>query len=220
MTTQGAYQYHDVPRTEMVAFVPSGAGTVLDVGCGAGGFGAELRRLRPSVQVTGIESDPRAASLASARYDHMITGEFPESLDGRRFDCVVFNDVLEHMVDPWEALRQSASLLTPGGAVVASIPNLRYLMVLARLVLERDFTYVDDGVLDRTHLRFFTGRSATALFVDSGFAVERAVPINLVELSQLPPRLRRWTRLLAVVRPQLTVDLRAQQYAIVARLAE
>jgi len=86
----------------------------------------------------------------------------------------VCNDVLEHLPDPWTVLRQAHGLLNPGGVVVASIPNLRYFPVLKDLVLRGEFEYQRDGVLDRTHLRFFTRKSIGRLFEDTGYSV-RAV---------------------------------------------
>lgn len=215
--TEAPYHYWDVARTEMVPFVPTTATTLLDVGCGLGGFAAELKRRRPTMRITGVEGDSKAAETARTRCDDVVVGLFPEALDGRTFDCIVFNDVLEHMVDPWAALRAARASLNPGGAVVASIPNLRYFLVLYRLVVERDFTYVADGVLDRTHLRFFTHRTASAMFEQCGLRVETTEAINQIDPTTLPPRYRRTLSTICRLRPDLGHDLRAQQYAFVAR---
>jgi 2-polyprenyl-3-methyl-5-hydroxy-6-metoxy-1,4-benzoquinol methylase len=212
--SEGAYSYLDVPRADMVAFIPQTARVVLDVGCGRGGFGAELKRQRPNIRVIGIEADPDAAASAHERYDHVVVGLYPDNAPPGPYDCIVFNDVLEHMVDPWGALSDSRHLLAETGHVVASIPNVRYWPVLRALVYG-DFAYTSDGVLDRTHLRFFTRRSMHRLFADAGLQVERLVPISLLALDQVSRRERTLLRVLRRVRPRLVGDLRAQQYAVV-----
>ena len=169
-------------REEMLSFVPAGARTVLDVGCGSGGFGATLRRAGSARTVWGVEILPDVATEAGPHYDRVLVGAYPDVLAGveRRFDCIVFNDVLEHLVDPWATLRSTVPWLAPGGSVVASIPNVRNVRVVANLVLRGDWTYTDSGVLDRTHLRFFTARTIRELFTDSGFVVDRLEGINVV----------------------------------------
>jgi 2-polyprenyl-3-methyl-5-hydroxy-6-metoxy-1,4-benzoquinol methylase len=99
-------------------------------------------------------------------------------LADERFDCIVMNDVLEHLVDPWAALRQLRPLLSPAGVVIASIPNVRYFTVFKEYLLEGQWKYQRDGVMDRTHLRFFTRKSMVDLFQDSGYAMQSIVGIN------------------------------------------
>ena len=89
-----------------------------------------------------------------------------------RPDCVIFADVLEHLVDPWAAVRQAREMLAPGGALVVSIPNVLHHAVVKDLLRGR-FDYRDAGVLDRTHLRFFTAATARELVEQAGFRVER-----------------------------------------------
>src|SRR4051794_36733160 len=97
--------YGDRPRTEMLEFVPIGARRVLEVGCLAGGFGAALKATRPWAVVWGIDPNADAAEHARSRLDQVTCGMFPDDLDETMtFDCIVFNDVLEHMMDPWGAL--------------------------------------------------------------------------------------------------------------------
>ena len=179
--TVAAATYPFSGREEMLPFVPAGARTVLDVGCGPGGFGAALRRADPTRTLWAVEAAPAAAAEARPHYDRVIAGTYPDALaaTGQRFDCVVFNDVLEHLVDPWATLRATLPHLAPGGTVVASIPNVRNIRVVVDLVLRGRWTYTELGVLDRTHLRFFTARTIRELFADSGFAVERLEGINV-----------------------------------------
>lgn len=196
----------------MLGFVPKGAVSVLDVGCHIGGFGQALRRDDPARILWAVEADEEAAGAARAHYDELVLGRYPEVLTGTeaQFDCVVFNDSLEHMVDPWAALRATLPLLAAGGVVVASIPNVRHLKVVANLVLRGDWTYTDLGILDRTHLRFFTAKTIRALFAESGFVVERMEGISA--LGHLRGRFWR-------VLPLLLGDFAYTGFAVQARPA-
>lgn len=205
------HRYGYVERPEVISFIPEDARLVVDVGCSRGGFGAALRRTGRRVRIWGIDSDPTIASEASSHYDHFITGYYPDALEGLdvQFDCIVFNDVLEHMADPWEALRKTKRYLLPSGTVVASIPNVRYLPVLVRLLLKGDFSYAESGVMDRTHLRFFTKKTMRDLFESCGYHVSDMKGI-------VPWRERRW---LAAIAPPPFKDAVYRQFVVAAQPA-
>lgn len=173
-------RYTDDERAEVQQFVPPGPMSFLDVGCASGGFGRGLRRRFPAARIVGVEVVDTSASEARANgYDLVVDGYFPEALDlGERFDCILFNDVLEHMIDPWSAVGASRELLNPGGCVVSSIPNVRYFPVLVDLLRRDRWDYADWGVLDRTHVRFFTRSTMHEMFAEAGFIVERIEGIN------------------------------------------
>jgi 2-polyprenyl-3-methyl-5-hydroxy-6-metoxy-1,4-benzoquinol methylase len=168
--------------------VPPAARRVLDVGCGPGGFGHSLRQDDPTRERWAVELDADVAATAADHYDRMVVGPFPDAVTelGARFDCIVFNDVLEHVVDPWATLRAATPLLAEGGAVVASIPNVRNARVVFDLAVRGNWTYTDIGILDRTHLRFFTARSIRQLFVDCGYVVQAMAGINPVGQNGFP----------------------------------
>jgi 2-polyprenyl-3-methyl-5-hydroxy-6-metoxy-1,4-benzoquinol methylase len=190
----------------MVPFVPIGARTILDVGCSRGLFGAVLKERDPTVHLTGVEPDPEAAEQARTHYDLVVDGHFPDALsEEASFDCIVFNDVLEHVVEPWSVLARSVRHLAPGGTIVASIPNVRFIVVVRNLALRGLWNYTDWGVLDRTHLRFFTRASIEGLFAGAGFRIESLTPIN-------PIRVRGAGLLVGRFR-----DMRYPQFAVVAR---
>lgn len=194
----------------MLPFVPTEARTILDVGCHFGGFGAALRRADPSRVLWAVEADADAATSARASYDRVIEGSYPDALAGipTRFDCIIFNDVLEHMADPWRALRAAGEHLSTEGSVVASIPNVRHIKVVANLVLRGDWSYTDMGILDRTHLRFFTARTIRSLFSECGFVIERMEGINA--LGHV--RFRYWK-----IFPLLLGELAYTEFAVIAR---
>jgi len=157
----------------ILAEVRDGA-RVLDVGCATGYLAAELAARR--CEVVGIEPDPDSAAQAERSCERVVVGSFESAEDRAQipgtFDFVIFGDVLEHLVDPWEALRASRALLSAGGAVVVSLPNVAAWPVRLGL-LAGHFEYANVGLLDRTHLRFFTRRTARELAGRAGFEIER-----------------------------------------------
>jgi 2-polyprenyl-3-methyl-5-hydroxy-6-metoxy-1,4-benzoquinol methylase len=204
--------YYACPRKEMLKYVPEASRTVLDVGCGEGLFGHALQQQVTGREVWGIEIDPIAAGEAEGRIDKVLVGDVETVLSGLpegHFDCVVFNDVLEHLVDPESVLRKITRYMTPNGIVVCSIPNVRYFPVLFRLILRKEWRYVDNGVLDRTHLRFFTIKSIQQMFEELRYDVLTIDGIN---------KLNTWRpKMASVLSLGLFSDCRNKQYACVAR---
>lgn len=167
--------YPDDPRADVAPYVPRGFRSALEVGCGKGGFGRTLRDVVPDARLVGIEAmaDQADYTRAAGVFDEVLEGFFPAVLEGRdeRFDLVVYNDVLEHIVDPWAVLRDTHQHLTPGGRVLASIPSVQFLPVVVDLLRGR-FEYTESGSLDRTHVRFFTRASMIDMFEKTGYRVE------------------------------------------------
>ncbi|MFH2053180.1 MAG: class I SAM-dependent methyltransferase [bacterium] len=176
-----APEYYGRPRRELQRFVPADARRILDVGCGAGAFAAGLLEARPDLEITGIEFDPEAARRAAEVLHAVHTGDAHAvipTLPRGAFDCICLNDVLEHLLEPGDLLGMLPPLLAPGGRVTASIPSVRYFWNVVDLALKGRWEYADEGICDRTHLRFFTRSSMIALFRDSGFTVETVAGIN------------------------------------------
>lgn len=168
-------QYFSGSRPEVAELVPYGAKRVLDVGCGFGGLGILLRE-RKVESLYGIEINPSASAHLEKLYDrHWIgsvesielTGDLP------KFDCIIFSDVLEHLLDPWSTLMRYSNYLSDGGKIIASIPNVRNLGLIYSLLFRGRWTYSDSGLLDRTHLRFFTRIEIEDLFSRAGLYIER-----------------------------------------------
>ncbi len=168
--------YYQAQRREMLPFIPPDARHFLELGCGAGIFGALLREQIGGAHVIGVEVHPDAAAEARKRLDVVIESPIEAALNSipdESVDCVVCNDVLEHLVDPWSVLRRLRSILRPGGTVVSSIPNVRHFPVFKAYFLGGEWRYEKHGVLDQTHLRFFTKQSIERLFRETGFNVDR-----------------------------------------------
>ncbi|AMV24175.1 putative S-adenosylmethionine-dependent methyltransferase [Gemmata sp. SH-PL17] len=170
--------YFEFDRPELLALVPETAADVVDLGCGAGRLGAALKA-RQACRVVGVEHDPGAAAAARARLDLVLEGD-AEALDwpfpDHSFDAVVCGDVLEHLRDPLALLKRVRAWLRPEGVLVVSLPNVRHHTVV-RALLGGDWTYEPAGLLDHTHLRFFTRREIEKLLFRAGFAVPELVPV-------------------------------------------
>jgi 2-polyprenyl-3-methyl-5-hydroxy-6-metoxy-1,4-benzoquinol methylase len=207
-TAETALKY-DFDRAELLPFLPDSPRALLDVGCGSGAFGRLLRAVRPGMELWAVEPDPAAARAAADGFDEVLVGTFPETLvPPGKFDVVVCADVLEHMVSPESALDAAAGTLAGGGVMVASIPNVRHWRaVLWPLLRHGTWTYSERGILDRTHLRFFTRRSACAFFAANGWRVESVHGINMIRRERLVSRLT----------ARLLDDFLVPQYVIVAR---
>ncbi|WP_168800530.1 class I SAM-dependent methyltransferase [Cellulomonas telluris] len=177
---------------------------VLDVGCATGYLGQALGSL--GCRVVGIEVDPVSAAEARERLAEVLEADIDgvpldEVVGDRRFDVVVLADVLEHLVRPEVLLSSVARVLRPGGVVVASVPNVTH-GSLRLALLQGRWDYRDTGLLDRTHLRFYSRTSLVALFAECGFTVTdlRATVLDAlgseveVDADDLPPGVVRWVR--------------------------
>ncbi len=154
-----ASDYPDVPNPDLLDRIPLDADIVLDVGCHKGVLGAAYRLRNPRARVLGVEVAPSAARVAATRLHEVAcidveTDPLPFEVPGG-YDCIIYGDVLEHLRDPWRVMREHAALLSPRGVMLICVPNAAHWSVPLRL-LNGSFDYEDQGVLDRTHLRWFT----------------------------------------------------------------
>jgi O-antigen biosynthesis protein len=225
--------YYENPRVELLRLFPGAPRRLLDVGCGAGATSAQAKVLWPRVETVGIELVPEVAARARAVVDHVIEGS-AETLDLAAVqlgepDGVILADVLEHMVDPWSFLARLRPLLARGATVAASIPNVANLWLIEELAAGR-FRYEPSGLLDATHLRFFTRASIAELFERAGYRIEhwdRVIDPRVDDLAHhlllgrsLPRRIAGWVRGRKVVLPGTSAsayeDLRTLQFLVIA----
>lgn len=195
------YGYHgdDGPFTAhrlLLEMVGTGK-RVLDVGCASGYLAERLKA--QGCRVTGLERDPSAAEQARTHCERVLVGSADDEAllakTGGGFDIILCGDILEHLPDPAIPLRAFSKLLSPGGRLLVSLPNIAYLTVRLGLLFGR-FEYRDQGILDRTHLRFFTLQSARRLFESTGWQEEQFRPAwHRGRLSY--PLVRMWPSLLA-----------------------
>ena len=159
--------------------VPEGS-FVLDVGCHTGIMGNALIG-RKRCRVVGIDQDEAALRVAATRLERVanLDIEQPDWASNlliepdEKFDVILFGDVLEHTRNPGRILREARTLLKPDGRVIVSVPNVANLRVRLGL-LKGNFNYEESGILDRTHLRFFTRKTARELLEQAGFRIAQS----------------------------------------------
>lgn len=205
----------------ILAWLGEGRGRrILDVGAADALVGRRLTE--HGWRVTGIEGDPALAQAGAPYCERMITAnlnrEVPE-VQGP-FDAILYGDVLEHLIDPLRVLVELNRSLVPDGFVIVSVPNIAHLYIRLLLLLGR-FDYLDRGILDNTHLRFFTARSLRALLDDAGLVVERfsATPAPLYQV--LPERWhKRWVAVTHTINAAIARNLPrvlGYQFIVLAR---
>lgn len=172
------YSYVGRAREEILPLWPERCERVLEVGCGTGATLAYLKRMRLCRWTPGVELHRETASYARGQVDLVLEASI-EQLDlpfePGSFDVILCLDVLEHLIDPWRVLKAMKGLLSPNGVIIASIPNVRHASVVLPLLLQGRWQYTDSGLLDRSHLRFFTRRTAIKLFETSGYRVDQVL---------------------------------------------
>jgi len=178
MSEQIESYFHNA-RGEMRAYLPSTYVKVLEVGCGAGAFRAELKS---DIEYWGVDPSETAQLAMSGRVHRFLRGcldDVASELPDSYFDLVIINDVMEHATNHDEFLRTLKIKMAPGGSLVGSVPNVRYVLNLKGLIFQKDWVYqASGGVLDETHLRFFTQKSLIRSLRIAGFFVERCEGIN------------------------------------------
>jgi 2-polyprenyl-3-methyl-5-hydroxy-6-metoxy-1,4-benzoquinol methylase len=196
-------------RKEMLPFLPDTRKRVLEIGCGYGTFSEGVEGY---LEYWGVEPDPDAAKIAEQRLKNVFMGTYNDvaaQLPDNYFDLIICNDVIEHMPDHEEFLVEIQRKMVSGGSLVASIPNVRYYYNLLELLIGKDWFYRDAGILDRTHLRFFTRKSLLVCLDKAGFEVEKFEGINGLKTRILPFK-RLWRQLMFCF---LGNDVRYLQFA-------
>lgn len=205
--------YFSQYRAEMMKYIPDNAGTILDIGCGDGVFGYGLKK-RFNSEVWGIEIIGPCAEKAKERLDRVMVGDIEIDefdLPKEYFECIICNDVLEHLKDPWSVLRRLKNNLKTNGYLIASIPNVRYYKNIKRLLLSKDWNYESYGILDFGHLRFFTQKSILSMFDECGYSVITIEGINPMGLS--------WKmKFVNMILCDFLKDMKYQQFACIAKV--
>jgi 2-polyprenyl-3-methyl-5-hydroxy-6-metoxy-1,4-benzoquinol methylase len=196
-------EFQDDPastHSKIVSLVPP-ATRVLEFGC-ATGYMSKVLKDRLGCTVVGVEIDPEAAALAEQHAERVIVGDaekidYAAELAGEEFDVILLADVLEHLKEPADVLRRVRPFVAENGVVVASIPNIAHASVRLAL-LGGEFRYREWGLLDDTHLRFFTRASIQDLFEETGYVVTHWLRQRLdvgeteIQVPQVPEAVREW----------------------------
>jgi len=204
--------YYANRRPEMLPFIPENCRVILEVGCSGGLFGESLKKIRKA-EVWGIEPNVEVATYAAIRLDKVITSDLSAALPDLPsgfFDCIICNDVLEHMINPEKILEDCKRLLSVQGYIISSIPNVRYIGNLVELLFKKDWKYKAGGILDHTHYRFFTQKSIIRMFTHSGYRIIKCEGIN--------PTYSWKTRLLGPLTFGYFTDVKFLEFATVAQI--
>lgn len=176
--------YYQHTRSSLIVHIPFGEHRVLEVGCAEGFTGAALKNNGRAHEVVGIELSETAALVAKEKIDRVICGDLEEikfdahALANESFDYIVCGDVLEHLKDPWQQLERLLALLKPGGQIIVSLPNIRYFRVTLALFFLDQWHYSEKGgILDLTHLRFFTRSTAIEMLAATGLKDINTTPL-------------------------------------------
>lgn len=205
VTRNGAYT---TPRQDVFDMVPTDAEFILDVGCSNGALGRSLMAARPGRHVFGIEFDSTFAREASTYLENVIHADlnlldWRQAFDDRLFDCLIFADVLEHLIEPSSCLRQACQHLKSDGCIVISLPNIRHISAFKSIFIDGSFPQRDRGIFDRTHMRWFTTADAHTLIESCGLIISAQsatlrwgdVGGGIVNrlLNKLPRKIQNWT---------------------------
>lgn len=203
--------YYEGSRPEIQRLIPKNIKTFLDVGCAEGNLALAVKNTT-KCETWGVEPVQEIALEAKGKLDKVIVATVEESIDKmpeNYFDCITFTDVLEHLVDPNKVLTEIKCKLSKDGTIVVSLPNVRFKKNISNLVFKKDWKYENEGILDRTHLRFFTKISMIRMFEEAGYEVLDIHGINSVTSTLF--------KVLNFITFNNIEDMQYVQFAIVAK---
>lgn len=174
---------HLVVNQELLSLIPDDAQRVVEIGCMLGAMAQSYRATHPAAEYVGVDIDPDYARAAAQHCTRALAGDIeqlaPEVFDSLfPSDCWIFGDCLEHLRDPWALLRRIRERISPQGCLLTCIPNAQHWTVQWRLA-SGQFRYEDNGLMDRTHIRWFTRITMLEMFQAAGWAVEQGLTRNL-----------------------------------------
>jgi len=171
---------HEQHNADLLNLIPVTCKNLIEIGCSSGALAREFKKLAPDADYRGVEIDANFAVLAR-RYCDEVTVLNIEGADEKFWsttgdrDCWIFGDTLEHLQNPWRVLEKIHHVMPEGGVVVACIPNVQHWSIQAKLSIG-DFRYEAQGLMDKTHLRWFTRQTMIELFDQAGFVIEQGAP--------------------------------------------
>jgi len=204
-------EYYENPRVEMLKYIPKDVKISLEFGCGCGYFSDSIKNAY-NAECWGVEIEAQSAKRAADKLHRVINADAYRSLaeiPENYFDCIIFNDVLEHLVDPYSLLQVIKSKLNKQGVVVASIPNVRFWNNLRAMAIHGEWDYKEAGILDKTHVRFFTYKSIIKMFNELDY--------DILTIEGLNPTHNRKFKIINALFFNKLNDARYHQFACVAR---
>ncbi len=183
-------KYEDNPRTVLIDLITETPQRVLEIGCGTGATGLALKQKFQDIEYVGVEPDEGAAKIAQTRLDRVIFSDIEKvqldtfGLAKGYFDLIICADVLEHLYDPWKILFTLRDNLVPDGRILASIPNIQHMSIINNLV-NGNWTYKNDGLMDATHIRFFTLGEIIKMFSGTGYKMVQCSHVKQPEIENI-----------------------------------
>lgn len=171
---------HEHHNPDLLRMIPAQAQRIIEVGCSSGALAREFKKAAPTCDYLGIEIDEAFAALARRHCDRVLTLDIETADDAfwvsmADRDCWVLGDVLEHLKDPWGVLKKIRVIIPANGTLAVCLPNAQHWSVQARLAAGA-FEYEEQGLLDKTHLRWFTRQTIETMFADTGFTIAEVIP--------------------------------------------
>lgn len=197
-------------RPDFLSLIPKDAKKILDIGCEKGLFGKQLKQLNNEIEIIGVEKEEDKYNVARKNLDNVILGDIEEvklPFKEGYFDCIIVGDALEHLVNPWKTLEHLRYFLKDDGFFISSVPNIRHYKVLMKLLRGR-WDYADQGILDKTHLRFFCLNNIKEMFQGARFEIED-IKRNIVSARGL--------RILNFLLFNRLIEFLTQQYYVTAK---
>lgn len=220
--------YFNRANKDLLKFIPKQADTVLEIGCGAGALANEYRKINQRATYYGVELCEEAAAYAleKGRIDKLLAGDVEKvnlsELEIRKgsIDCIIYGDVLEHLIDPWSVLKQQCQYLKENGIIVACIPNVAHYSILLNL-MQGNWRYQMEGLLDKSHLRFFTLGSIKYLFTTSGLSIENiyTICLNLDTHNKFKEAMKTAVDTLGINPEIFDQNTKVFQYIIIAKIS-
>ncbi len=204
-------RYYENTREDMLKYIPAGTKTSLEFGCGHGGF-SELVKDKYDTETWAVEINEEAAHEAEKKLYKVINSDAFKSLDDipdNYFDCIILFDILEHLLDPSALLRALKNKLSNKGVIMASIPNIRYYRTFIDLVIHGNWDYKEQGILDNTHVRFFTYKSIAKMLNQLKF--------EILVFEGIHPTSSRTFKILNAVLLNSLADIRYKHFAFVVK---
>ncbi len=181
---------HEQHNPDLLGLIPLDAKRLIEVGCSSGALARAFKALQPDCCYLGIEIDPAYTALARRYCDQCLTLDIESAAadfwtEQAQTDCWIFGDTLEHLRDPWQLLHRIRTHIPESGSVLACIPNAQHWSLQAKLSIG-DFRYQASGLLDKTHLRWFTRQTIIEMFDQAGFRIAEGMPRIFDEPGRVP----------------------------------
>ncbi len=169
-------EYYSSVRYEIEHLLPDFSKNALDIGCGDGSTLNWLKSNNKCEKIYGVDISEDSCLKAQKILDEAININVEDDLDffpGKQFDLILILDTLEHLINPWDFLKKVKNKLSNNGSIIISIPNIRHYSIIKNLIIKGEWNYQKSGILDSTHLRFFTKKSLIKLFEESNLKINK-----------------------------------------------